>query len=160
MTRINYESSLKVSETDFKEYFDDNLICEKVFLLSEKEADKVWTLMIGSEKDHFFELGGESWINKGSFKFIGEWIDEYNSERYDSVSKKLKKSVCWFDRSKVFFILSRSLIFYTDWKVFWKEWDQFLTIEDDAPIIMSESVPGQAIMFYSRGDMVLIEQRN
>lgn len=159
MIPINYDLSLKVSETDFKEYFDDELICEDVLLLSEKDAEVVWESMIKSNKNHFFELDDKDWISNASVKYIGEWIDDYNSERYKPVAKKLKKSVRWFDKSKVFFILSRTLVFCTSWKIFWSEWDQFLTIEDDAPIIMSESVCGQAIMFYSRGDIVLVEKK-
>ena len=151
---INRKEMISVKNTKFYDYFEDKNSLEKIYLLSKTEANKFWSKNIDSRKKHFFHLEDENWLVKSEKIILGDWLDSYNSGKFKNVSKLLNKKIKWLGKLKIYFIANSDNIFFTDWVTFLLNWDDFIAIEDDASIILNETLNREGLMFYSKGDIV------
>ena len=147
-----------VSRTEFIDYFENIDLISNIFLLSQPEANKVWSYYIDPVINDFHKLNDNHWLYSNNIN-IGDWIDSYNNNNLQTVSKILKKVTRWPDEKKVYFFLNNDTIFETNWETFLECWDDFLCIDDDGPVLMCEALLNICIRFNPIGNMVYIEKK-
>jgi len=128
----------------------------KIYLLTNKEAKEIWKEYIDKSATSYFNLEDKSWLVKDEKHNLGDWIKAYNSGQYIEITKVLDK-IGWKDEDDVCFCLSEVLCVKSCWVDFRLNWDKFIEIDDDCPIIINKSHRCEAIIFTPLGDINLIK---
>lgn len=147
---------IPVQDSFYKEYFDD-IDKTKIFLLKEEYANSAWADEIDSNSTSYFDLPNDCWIVKATSISIGDWIDAYNSDNNAIVANMLLSAIDWDEGEKIRFYVKKGIVFQAKWSDFLQFWDDFVAVEDDCPIVVSESSrQQQALIFRPVGDVIKI----
>jgi len=145
-----------IEYTTFKECFED-IQPREVFLLGKEGANKLWQMRVDKNATSYFNLPDDSWVVASRNERLGTWIEAYNSDNNETVSDILKKEFSWSDDMKVWFCVSKEIVFETSWKIFLRHWDCFIAADEDCPILLGqEESTEQALYFRAIGDMYKI----
>ena len=140
----------------YQQYFEE-LKDKEVFLLSNTESYKIWSQNIDKKADSFFRLPDNNWIVIADQRLIGKWIDEYNLDRYELIFDLLNKSFpSWAEGDTVWFCINKITVIETSWLCFKKQWINFISCEDDCPILINTNKSLCAIIFRPVGDFLKI----
>ena len=150
---------LPVNKTFYQEYFEESSSSEKIYLLSEKEAIEVWGKEIDWESKCYFDLADDHWLVVGERKSIGEWMTAYHENKVELVANILRSCRNWDNNKTVLFLINRKNIFQLSWYDFLLNWDCFLSIEDDCPVVIPQVNPlKEAILFQHLGGVYTINR--
>lgn len=145
-----------VKDTEYGYYFD-NIEKSTAFLLREDLAKDAWGHKIHKGSTSYFRLPDDCWITSGKWAFVGTWVDAYNEDQNAIVEDFLRTAVDWPDDISIIFFANGLTAFRTQWRTFLKYWDEFISVEDDCPILMPETGDRKgAIMFTPGGDIIRI----
>ena len=148
-----------VDETAYVEFFrtaED----KHIFLLQESVAKAYWHSIFPSGTSSYFDIPNEHWIASSGTIRVCEWISAYNANEPSVVEKSLRLSIPWTTHVGVRFCVNHSLIFQTTWTIFLRNWNAFLGIHDDCPIVLPnpDVCPYEAIVFTPLGDILFIQR--
>lgn len=149
---------ISVQKSQYSEEFDGEYNIE-VSVLSKEEAILVWNMYIDSKAASFFNLPDNNWIIASSRYSLGDWLKEFNSSKNDNVKSALSSEVQWNDGDIIWYCISKFLVLESTWKTFKDNWINFLSCEDDCPIIINKNCCGTAILFRPIGDFIKIRNK-
>jgi len=145
-----------VQDTDYDEYFE-HAGKNTVFLLEDGMAEKAWKCEIDANSSSYFDLPDDCWIITSKSYSLGRWMEAYNNDDNAAVEELLRDAVDWPDNTIINFFAKKKTIFQTRWCDFLHFWDEFIAVEDDCPIVISESGAGkEALLFRPIGDIIKI----
>jgi hypothetical protein len=149
---------IPICESTYAEFFSDDDRA-KVFLLDEIESAHAFEASLGLGVGSFFDLPDTHWIVIGRMILVGTWIESYNADLSDSVSRILRSKIDWRETDAVHFFVNKRFAIKTSWKVFSKSWDAFLAIHDDCPLLMRATGEKEALIFTALGDIRYVVHR-
>lgn len=148
-----------VNKTFYKEYFEESNSSEKIYLLSEQEAMEAWANKVSRDSKSYFDLADDNWLVAGEYKKLGEWRTAYDKNQIEWVSNILRAHHNWKDNTTVLFLINRKNVFQLSWHDFLLNWDCFLTIEDDCPVLIPlVNCRKEAILFQHLGAVYTISE--
>jgi hypothetical protein len=84
-------------------------------------------------------------------------MEAYNDDDNATVEKLLRGRVNWSDDTTIRFFVKKSIVFQTRWCEFLRFWDEFISAEDDCPIIIPENgARKEALLIRPIGDILKI----
>jgi hypothetical protein len=147
-----------VQKTPFKDIFKNSME-EDVILLGDEKANKLWEEEIDPKASSYFYLPDDHWLISSPSFTIGEWLEAYNTDNNLFVETILRKNINYSKDSLLYFIARKNTIFLTKWSYFLKNWDEFIAVEDDCPILMlvDRKKRSNILVFKPLGDIDMIK---
>ncbi len=146
-----------VEATEHNSMFDD--VGENtIFVLDKESATNHWINAVDEKASSYFRLQDDNWLVAKKNAVIGAWRDAYNNDDNYYVEKLLNEHIGWEEDSVVRFYVSKLIVLETKWKYFLKHWDDFLSLDDDCPVLIKDGEEKfRALIFRSNGDIVLVK---
>lgn len=146
------ESLILINDSEFCEEFD-SVDLQSTFLLDKSEAERIWKKYIDKELRPYHQLKSSHWLNATINSTIGDWIEAYNEDDYETVSVLLESEIDWVANDILYFCMSKYFIIRTTWMDFKKGWINFLMCEDESPVLINENNPENVLVFNPIGSI-------
>lgn len=147
---------IPVQNSFYSEFFE-KAEKETVFLLSEEEAKDAWSNEIDKSSSSYFDLPDDCWIVTSESVSVGRWVEAYNDDDNLGLARKLRTAVFWGDDMVIKFFAKNKIVFQAKWIDFLKYWDEFISAEDDCPIVIPEFRDArEALLFRPIGDVLKV----
>ncbi len=151
-------AKIPILNSDISEIFQGLSSMNTIYLLTNNEAKTIWIKNIDKSANSYFKLEDDSWLVRNEKYNIGDWLDSYNTGKYELVSKILNSVLGWRDEDRIYFCLSEVLSIESSWREFKLNWDKFIEIDDDCPIIINQSSNCEVIIFKPLGEISLLRK--
>ncbi len=152
-------AKVSIMNSDLSQIFQGADSVNNVYLLTNKEAEEIWKEYIDKTASSYFHLNDNSWLVKNEYNEIGEWLKYYNSGEYNKVGEILKGSYDWKFEDRIYFCFSKVICIESKWGQFIINWDKFLEIDDDCPIVINKSPKNnEALIFTPLGVMIHVRK--
>lgn len=144
-------------------YFDEvsEVDLQGVELLTSAEAAEVWAENFDRRAKGLYDLPDDSWVAKGSWSIIGNWIGPYNEL---ASSGKIEEAVVntsnWSLDEPLFFVQSSQQVVALELQGFLKCWQELVSAFDDGPILMARRGGRTAAFRFAPLGQVLFATRN
>jgi len=146
------ESLISIKESEFCEEFD-SVDLLSTFLLDKSEAEKIWGKYIDKELKPYHQLESSHWLNATINNTIGNWIEAYNEDDYETVKVILESEINWLANDILYFCMSKYFVIKTTWMDFKAGWINFLMCEDESPVLINENNPENVLVFNPIGSI-------
>lgn len=147
-----------INKSSFSEEFEDT-DSSGIIALDKSSSLRIWNTHIDNAASSYFNLQQGNWIVKSNKSVIGKWISDFNSNESENIQSLLDTCVDWNNDDLIYFCISKFIIIKTNWLKFKELWINFITCEEDCPIIINERKTNAAIIFTAIGDIIKINSK-
>ena len=160
---LMYQTKMKQKKNltavnSYKKYFAE-VVLENIFFNTTEESSSLWHELIDPNANHYFELTSTSWLISAEKQCLTNWIESFNNGDYELVKSILSQNVIWNDDDEIVFFISSSISFSCTWKVFKENWSDFLSIDDECPVVINEINDNCILLFSVSGSLYKIPRR-